>query len=75
MDNSDIASSPIGRFEYTKYDENQKTIDAEIRNDAMGMAALLEDNLIPSRELSLALTKLEEVVMWAGKALRYGVKT
>jgi len=33
------------------------------------VAEYLVENVAPGRELSLALTKLEEALMWAGKAI------
>jgi hypothetical protein len=41
----------------------------EIRCKARDLACLLADSCPPSRETSLALTKLEEVVMWANAAI------
>ncbi|MBU0716901.1 MAG: hypothetical protein KJ749_01525 [Planctomycetes bacterium] len=40
-----------------------------IRATAYGFALQLNRYCPPSRELSLALTKLEEVVMWANAAI------
>jgi hypothetical protein len=40
-----------------------------IRAGALGLAKLIEDHAPPSRELSLAFTKLEEAVMWANAAI------
>ncbi|SIO37953.1 hypothetical protein SAMN05444166_4230 [Singulisphaera sp. GP187] len=39
------------------------------RAHALTLAARLVDHCPPSRELSLALTKLEEVVFWANAAI------
>jgi len=39
------------------------------RNRALDLAARLRGNCPPSRELSLALTKLEEVVFWSNAAI------
>ena len=41
----------------------------EIRDAAKELAYLLTDNVPEGRELSLAITKLEEVVMWANKGI------
>ena len=51
-----------------KFNENEQEISVSIRHHA----TLLEDviNLIePCRERSLAMTKLEECVMWANKGI------
>lgn len=40
-----------------------------IRDTAAALAGLLTCNCPPSRELSLALTKLEESVMWANASI------
>lgn len=40
-----------------------------IREQARSLALNLANTCPPSRELSLALTKLEEVVMWANAAI------
>lgn len=42
---------------------------AKIRNEAKKMAILLAEQCPVSRELSLALTKLEETVMWANASI------
>lgn len=41
----------------------------EIRIRSGNLAKFLHANCPPSRELSLATTKLEEVAMWANKAI------
>lgn len=40
-----------------------------IRDTAFGLATLINDNCPDSREKSLALTKLEECVMWANASI------
>lgn len=40
-----------------------------IRNQAKVFAEMLENQCPASRELSVAMTKLEEVVMWANAAI------
>lgn len=40
-----------------------------VRNTALGLANLLYDSVPHTRERSLALTKLEEVVFWANAAI------
>ena len=40
-----------------------------LREHAKGLAMLINDNCPDSREKSLALTKLEECVMWANASI------
>ena len=40
-----------------------------IRENAKGLAMLINDNCPESREKSLAMTKLEECVMWANASI------
>ena len=42
---------------------------AEIREKTADLAEYINSAVEPSRELSLALTHLEEALMWAGKGL------
>lgn len=44
-------------------------IQANIRGSVASLAERLATEIEPSRELSLALTHLEEALMWAGKAV------
>ena len=48
---------------------HQLTIQRGVRGLIADTAQYLEDMTDPSREQSLALTKLEEALMWAGKAI------
>jgi hypothetical protein len=57
------------RFTYHAPKEGQPEKYEHIRNSAMGLAALLIRMTPDSREQSLALTKLEEVVFWANAAI------
>lgn len=45
------------------------SLQAEIRETVAHLAEFLAEEVEPSRELSLALTHLEEALMWAGKAV------
>ena len=45
------------------------SLQAAIRRDVAYLAEYLASKIEPSRELSLALTHLEEALMWAGKAV------
>jgi len=57
------------RFTYHKPTEGQPKIYETIRDQAHIFALLLQEFCPPSRELSLAITKLEESVMWANAAV------
>jgi len=57
------------RFTYHAPNADQIEIYAEIRSMALEMAKFLAANCPQSRELSLALTKLEEAVMWANASI------
>lgn len=48
---------------------NQQDRYVTIRERAKAFASLILEATPPSREQSLALTKLEEVVMWANSAI------
>ena len=57
------------RFDYIRYDEKS----AKAQKSAKNICSMLEgfiDALPKGRASSLALTKLEEVYMWIGKAIR-----
>ncbi len=59
----------IKAFKYHAPKENQIERYAMIRYGANVMAADINKNCPESREKSLAMTKLEEVVMWANAAI------
>lgn len=49
--------------------EDQKQYQAQIRQDVAALAVSLNADVADSREKSLAITHLEEALMWAGKAI------
>uniref|UniRef100_A0A6M3KCJ1 Acb2/Tad1 hairpin domain-containing protein n=1 Tax=viral metagenome TaxID=1070528 RepID=A0A6M3KCJ1_9ZZZZ len=57
------------RFTYHAPKNGQPTRYVEIRETYLAVALGLCQNCPESRELSLALTKLEESVMWANAAI------
>lgn len=60
---------PIGdRFEYQKPNDHAVEVIKEVREACKNLAMLLEEKIPECREKSLAITKLEEVSMWANKA-------
>jgi len=58
------------RFNYHK-PKDQATCDnhERIRNSCLSLACLIVENTPPTREQSLAITKLEEVMFWANAAI------
>jgi ribonucleotide reductase beta subunit family protein with ferritin-like domain len=61
---------PVSRFRptYRALSDEEKRLHDLIKEQAAVLESLVSD-VGPSRETSLALTKLEECVMWAIKAL------
>ena len=57
------------RFTYHKPDSKQQEIYPLIRDKAKEFAYLIQKHVPNSREKSLALTKLEVVVMWANAGI------
>ena len=60
------------RFTYHPPNEGQANWYQQIRDAAKGYAYILDRYTPDSREKSLALTKLEESVMWANAAIARG---
>ena len=56
-------------FTYHRPKENQQIRYIDIRDKAKELAIVLAYNCPESRELSLALTQLEVVVMWANASI------
>lgn len=63
----------LNPFEYQKPDDRQVEKITEIRNKARELYDILT-TLPASRETSLAITKLEEVSMWANKSVVFNDK-
>ncbi len=57
------------RFTYHPPKNDQAERYRRIRSDAAQLAALLDDLVPESREKSLALTNLEQAVMWSNAAI------
>jgi len=53
------------RFTYHPPNEEQRVVFVEIRERAIEFATFIDQACPESREQSLAMTKLEECVMWA----------
>jgi hypothetical protein len=58
------------RFDYVKYDEQATSLQGAFKAQMCQVEMAISKNLIDGRAKSLALTKLEEVYMWIGKAIR-----
>jgi hypothetical protein len=65
MDDSDLQN----RFTYHAPKPGQPEVYQEIRDNAHELARLINDHAPDSREKSLAITKLEEAVMWANASI------
>lgn len=65
MDSKDIEN----RFTYHAPSAEQIVLYQNMRDMGKEMAICIEDLCPDSREKSLAVTKLEEVVMWANAAI------
>ncbi len=63
------ADQIIRAFTYHAPTSNQVELYRGIREGAADLALALDVMLVDSREKSLALTKLEEVVMWANASV------
>lgn len=57
------------RFTYHPPKDSQPIRYEMIRGGARALAAIIADNTPDSREKSLAITKLEEAVMWGNAAI------
>lgn len=65
----DIRERIANDFTYHSPREGQAEVFAEIRSRALDFARHIVDVVPPSREQSLALTSLEEVVFWANAGI------
>ena len=57
------------RFTYHSPKEGQEAKYSNIRRNGLALAELINAMCPDSREKSLAITKLEEVVMWANASI------
>lgn len=49
--------------------EQRRNLQIKVRARIYEVATLINENIAQGRELSLALTHLEEALLWAGKAI------
>lgn len=59
-----------GRFDYVRYDSESLQKQVAAKAICTTLEEFIDQKLPDSRAKSLALTKLEEVYMWIGKAIR-----
>lgn len=57
------------RFKHHEFDDDQMELSQLIRDSAEDLEANIALYCVPGREKSLAMTKLEECVMWANKSI------
>jgi len=57
------------RFTYHKPNATQANLYTVLRSSALKLAELIDEAVPEGREKSLALTKLEETVMWANAGI------
>jgi hypothetical protein len=65
MDSAEL----IKRFTYHPPKNDQAARYENLRTAAKGLALLIDDYCPDSREKSVAMTKLEEAVMWANASI------
>lgn len=59
----------MGDFKHHEMSDEQSFVSNMIIENADSLYTTFDDFLVPSRETSLAKTKLEEAVMWAKKSI------
>lgn len=69
MRNEKTAEQIQNNFKYHSPKTGQQERYTKIRDTAKALAELINDECPDSREKSLAITKLEESVMWANAAI------
>jgi hypothetical protein len=57
------------RFQYHKPTGNKPVLHEEMRNACFDLAVLINKKCPDCREQAVAITKLEEVMMWANTAI------
>ena len=60
------------KFEHVDFDTGQVEKSNLVRGSAIDLADAIEDVLPPGRERSLAMTKLEECLMWVNRGIALG---
>jgi hypothetical protein len=67
-------SELISNFNYRKMSEKQIEDSQNVRELGVKLALLIDEVIPDSREKSLAITKLEESIMWANKGISLNLK-
>lgn len=65
MDNQELRK----RFRSFELDSEQSRTMSAVRESCLGLANIIEQRCVNSREKSLAMTKLEECSMWVNRAI------
>jgi hypothetical protein len=60
----------MNRFDYVKYDSDAMDLQKIFKYSMICLENDINSLLVSPRAKALALTKLEEVYMWIGKAIR-----
>lgn len=69
MDSAEL----IARFKARPFDKAEQMLADRIRADALRLATKIDGASADSREKSLAITALEEAVMWSNRSMsRFG---
>jgi hypothetical protein len=64
----------ISNFNYRKMSEKQIEDSQNVRELGVKLALLIDEVIPDSREKSLAITKLEESIMWVNKGISLNAK-
>lgn len=67
-------SKLISNFNYRKMSEKQIEDSQNVRELGVKLALLIDEVIPDSREKSLAITKLEESIMWVNKGISLNTK-
>jgi hypothetical protein len=59
-----------GRFDYVKYDQEAMIKQSDAKGLCQDLETFISERIPTGRATALAITKLEEVYMWIGKAIR-----
>jgi hypothetical protein len=60
----------VSRFDYVAWDENSQKQSDGFKKQCLELEEYIAGSFSDSREKSMAITKLEELFMWIGKAIR-----
>jgi len=67
-------SKLLSNFNYRKMSEKQIEDSQNVRELGVKLALLIDEIIPDSREKSLAITKLEESIMWVNKGISLNLK-